>query len=172
MPMIEVGFGLGSNIGDKAAHVRRAAALLEERGLAQAVELSPLFRTAPWGPVEQESFVNACAVGRTALRPHALLAAIKALEVEIGRTVTVRWGPRVIDIDLLWYGDLVLDDPALVLPHRDMANRAFVLVPLATLRPELRLGGRRVADLAAAAQDGSVQLLGPGPVLDGPGSRS
>lgn len=154
--MIDVGFGLGSNIGDKAGHVRRAVALLAERGVAAAIELSPLYRTAPWGGIEQDWFVNACAAGRTTLAPDDLLAAVKDLEVEIGRTETVRWGPRVIDIDILFYGDREVDTPDLVLPHRELLRRPFVLVPLAAIRPDLLLGGRRVDELAAAIDDGTV----------------
>lgn len=157
--MSEIGLGLGSNIGDKADHVRRAAALLSGRGIATGLILSSLYRTAPWGHVPQDWFVNACAVGHTALSPTALLEAVKALEVEIGRTSTVRWGPRVIDIDILYVDGLTIDSPDLVLPHRELVRRAFVLIPLAELRPDLRLAGARVADLAAAIDDGTVEAL-------------
>lgn len=157
--MTPVGLGLGSNIGDKAGHVRRAAALLMERALVPDLALSGLYRTAPWGGVDQDWFCNACAVGWTALEPTALLEAVKALEIEIGRTSTVRWGPRVIDIDLLYVGDVVLDTPDLVLPHREIMRRPFVLIPLAELVPDLSLGGRRVADLAKAIDDGTVSRM-------------
>lgn len=157
--MIPIGIGLGSNIGDKEEHVRRAAALLGDRALVSDLALSGLYRTAPWGGVDQDWFVNACAVGWTALQPARLLEAVKALEVEIGRTTTVRWGPRVIDIDILYLGDLALDTPDLVLPHREIMQRPFVLIPLAELVPDLILGGRRVSELATAIDDGSVSRL-------------
>lgn len=154
-----IGLGLGSNIGDKAGHVRRAAALLRERAIVPDLALSGLYRTAPWGGVDQDWFVNACAVGETALAPAALLEAVKALEVEIGRTSTVRWGPRVIDIDILYVGELALDTPDLVLPHREIMRRPFVLIPLAELAPDITFGGRCVRDLAAAMDDGTVFRL-------------
>ncbi len=157
--MTPIGLGLGSNIGDKAGHVRRAAALLGERAIAPDLVLSGLYRTAPWGGVEQDWFVNACAVGHTALEPTALLEAVKALEIAIGRTSTVRWGPRVIDIDILYFGGLALDTPDLVLPHREIMRRPFVLIPLAELVPDVTLGGHSVADLAAAIDDGSVSRM-------------
>ena len=157
--MTPIGLGLGSNIGDKAGHVRRAASLLRDRGIVPDLVLSSLYRTAPWGGVDQDWFVNACAVGHTALAPKTLLAAVKALETAIGRTATVRWGPRVIDIDILYLGDLALDTPDLVLPHREVMRRPFVLIPLAELVPGVVLGGRSVADLAAATDDGSVSRM-------------
>lgn len=154
--MTPIGLGLGSNIGDKADHVRRAAVLLREQAVVPDLVLSTLYSTAPWGGVDQDWFVNACAIGHTALEPTALLEAVKALEIAIGRTSTVRWGPRVIDIDILYFGDLALDTPDLVLPHREIMRRPFVLIPLAELAPGLVLGGRTVADLAAASADGTV----------------
>ncbi len=157
--MTPIGLGLGSNVGDKVEHVRHAARLLGSRGLVADLTLSKLYRTEPWGGIDQDWFVNACAVGTTDLSPDTLLATVKALEVEIGRTTTVRWGPRVIDIDILFFGDLVLDSSDLVLPHREILRRPFVLVPLADLRPDLQLGGARVADLAAACRDGSVTAM-------------
>ena len=157
--MTPVGLGLGSNIGDKAGHVRRAAALLGDRGIVPDIALSGLYRTEPWGGVDQDWFVNACAVGHTTLEPAALLEVVKALEIEIGRTSTVRWGPRVIDIDLLYVGDLALDTPDLVLPHREIMRRPFVLIPLAELVPNLALGEHRVCDLARTTDDGTVSRM-------------
>ncbi len=158
----EVGLGLGSNVGDKVGHVRRAAALLEESGTVERLVLSPLYRTAPWGHVAQEPFVNACAWGVTRLPPRALLARVKALEVEIGRTATVRWGPRVIDVDILYLDGVAMDEPDLVLPHREILNRAFVLVPLAAIRPGRRLGDLTVADAARRLDARDIVELKPG----------
>ena len=156
---VPVGLGLGSNVGDKAGHLREAARRLAAEGVVADVELSPLYRTPPWGKLDQDWFVNACLVGETTLAPLALLDRIKTLERAIGRTATERWGPRVIDIDILYYGELALDTPGLTLPHRELVNRAFVLVPLAALRPALRVGGRSVSDhLAALDRDGIERL--------------
>ena len=157
----EVGLGLGGNIGDKAGYVRRAAARLGETGAVRDLVLSPLYRTAPWGNLDQDWFVNACAWGFTALAPRDLLARVKALEAEIGRTAEVRWGPRVIDVDILYYDGVEMEAPDLVLPHREVLNRAFVLVPLADIRPARRIGGARGAEAARRRGTGDVVRLDP-----------
>ncbi len=148
---VEVALGLGSNVGDKEGHIGRALAALAAAGIVRGLESSRRYRTAPFGPVPQDWFVNICAVGRTDLPPFELLTRIKAMETAIGRVETVRWGPRVIDIDILYYGDVVLDTPRLTLPHQGLLVRAFVLVPLAELRPERSVGGQRIGDAAAAS---------------------
>lgn len=163
----EVGLGLGSNVGDSAAHIRRAAALLVSTGLVDHAILSSLYSTPPWGPVEQDWFVNACLWGRTALAPAELLARVKALEIEIGRVETVRWGPRVIDIDILCYGDIELESPDLVLPHREIMNRSFVLEPLAEIRPDLTIRGHRLAELIARLGDQGIVRLAEEPPARG-----
>lgn len=146
--LVAVGFGLGSNIGDKPANIRKALRLLETRGVASITAVSSIYRTPPWGYLEQESFANACALGCTTLGPEALLAAVKAIETDMGREKAIRWGPRLIDVDLLFYGDAPLTTPNLTLPHKELFNRGFVLVPLAEIAPDLRLGGRSVAEAA------------------------
>lgn len=148
--LVAIGFGLGSNIGDKPANIRKAVALLEQRGVAALTAVSSIYRTPPWGYLEQESFANACALGQTRLEPITLLAAVKAIEADMGREETVRWGPRLIDIDILFYGDAPLTTPDLVLPHKELFNRAFVLVPLAEITPDLKLGGHSIAEAARA----------------------
>ena len=143
-------FSLGGNVGDKAGALRRALnALGGEPGIA-LVAASRLYRTPPWGKTDQEWFVNACALALTSLRPEALLDRVKRLEVELGRVPAERWGPRVIDIDIIAYDDAELRGGALTLPHPELFNRAFVLVPLAEIAPERMIGGRRVGDAAAS----------------------
>ena len=101
--MPEIGLGLGGNVGDPAATIEAAAlAALRERGIAEIDRASSLYRTAPWGGVPQPDYANACAIGRTQLEPLPLLDAIKELERDLGRVDAVRWGPRVIDIDILY----------------------------------------------------------------------
>ena len=155
--MPEVGFGLGGNVGDPAAAIHAAVAALGARGVAQIERVSSLYRTAPWGGVPQPDYANACAVGHTSLAPLDLLDAIKHLERDLGRVDTVRWGPRVIDIDILFYGDVAMQDERLVIPHRDLLRRAFVLVPLAEIAPDLLIGGARVADAARQFEAGDVR---------------
>jgi 2-amino-4-hydroxy-6-hydroxymethyldihydropteridine diphosphokinase len=155
---IDIGVSLGSNIGDKPANILRALALLEERKVLEITAVSPIYRTAPWGFCEQAAFANACALASTSLDPARLLDAIKAIETDMGRTESVRWGPRLIDIDILFYGDHELETPGLVLPHKEIFNRAFVLVPLAEIAPDLHLGGRSVAAAATHANLDGISL--------------
>ena len=148
---VEVGFSLGSNIGDKAGTVSRALALLQDGGVVSNLVASSFYRTAPWGHVTaQDWFINVCATGMTALAANDLLAACKGVEHHLGRTGTERWGPRVIDVDILYYGELALETLGLTLPHREILNRAFVLVPLAEIRPHRQIGETTVAAAAAA----------------------
>jgi 2-amino-4-hydroxy-6-hydroxymethyldihydropteridine diphosphokinase len=143
--------GLGSNLGDREATVRRAAELIG------AQRLSGLHETEPWGLVDQPQFVNAVAEVETPLDPRRLLDELLDVERLLGRErVGPRWGPRTIDLDLLLFGDLVIDEPGLVVPHPYLHERLFVLEPLADLEPELEIPGRgRVSALVAGLQSGS-----------------
>jgi 2-amino-4-hydroxy-6-hydroxymethyldihydropteridine diphosphokinase len=125
--------GIGSNVGDAAGTVRRAFVRLAELG--QVVAASSLYTTPPWGVTEQDPFVNAAALLETALGPRPLLHALKRLEAEAGRVATYRWGPRVLDLDILAYGDQRVAEPDLVVPHARLHERAFALVPLAEIDP-------------------------------------
>jgi 2-amino-4-hydroxy-6-hydroxymethyldihydropteridine diphosphokinase len=153
---VEIGLGLGSNIGDKPGNIRRALQLLEERNVARLAAVSSIYRTKPWGYVNQEDFANACALAQTTLDPLALLAAVKQVETDMGREPELRWGPRLIDIDLLFYGDTELALPELTLPHKEIFNRAFVLVPLIEIAPDLRLGGRSIKEAGVELAEGDV----------------
>ena len=140
---------LGGNVGDKAKNLRRALrAIASEPGI-ELTAVSRLYRTAPWGKTDQDWFVNACALGRTSLKPETLLERVKKLEVELGREPAERWGPRVIDIDLVAYDGIALKTEPLTLPHPELFNRAFVLIPLAEIAPDLVIAGIRVGDAAA-----------------------
>ncbi|HWX14937.1 MAG TPA: 2-amino-4-hydroxy-6-hydroxymethyldihydropteridine diphosphokinase [Methylocella sp.] len=147
-PLTEAGLALGSNVGDKPANIRRALALLEERGILRLTAVSSIYRTPPWGYEEQEFFANACALGETRLPPLELLAAVNTIEKDMGRRPSVRWGPRLIDIDILFYGTGYFEDTKLSLPHKSMFDRAFVLVPLAEIAPSLEISGHSVAKAA------------------------
>jgi 2-amino-4-hydroxy-6-hydroxymethyldihydropteridine diphosphokinase len=142
---MRVGFGLGSNIGDKPENIRKALNLLEARGIARLTAVSRIYRTPPWGVLDQGDFANACAIGETALSPYELLAAVKTIEADMGREATRRWGPRLIDVDILFLGDHTLDDPELTLPHKELFGRGFVLLPLAEIAPDLVLDGAPIA---------------------------
>jgi dihydropteroate synthase len=142
-------FALGGNVGDKAGTLRRTLRALGSGSGIELTAVSRLYRTAPWGKTDQDWFVNACALARTDLAPAALLDRVKALEVELGREPGERWGPRVIDIDIIDYDDIALRAPRLTLPHPEVFNRAFVLVPLAEIAPERVIGGRCIGGAAA-----------------------
>jgi 2-amino-4-hydroxy-6-hydroxymethyldihydropteridine diphosphokinase len=156
--------GLGSNVGDSAGYIREAFTALERVGRVAAI--SDLYLTQPWGKVDQAPFVNAAAAVETGLPPQELVKALIAIEREFGRTREVRYGPRTIDLDLLLYGDVTLDDPACTVPHPQLQARAFVLAPLAEIAPDVRVPGddKSVRELLAALpqadRDGVRRLAG------------
>jgi 2-amino-4-hydroxy-6-hydroxymethyldihydropteridine diphosphokinase len=129
MPVARI--GIGSNVGDAAAHVRAAFDALDRVGSVLA--RSSFYRTKAWGVTEQPDFYNAAALVETALSPAHLLSELKALEGELGRVTTFRWGPRVIDLDILAYDDIVLDEPDLTIPHARLHEREGALAPLAEI---------------------------------------
>jgi 2-amino-4-hydroxy-6-hydroxymethyldihydropteridine diphosphokinase len=153
--MARAAIGIGSNVGDAAANVLGAFARLGDLGTV--VARSALYRSAPWGTIAQEPFVNAAAALETALEPHPLLAALKRLEAEAGRVATFRWGPRVLDLDILTYGELRLDTPDLVIPHARLHERAFALVPLAEIDPRYEA----LRDALPPGERAAVVELGP-----------
>jgi len=159
---MRVGFGLGSNIGDKPENIRKALRWLEERGVARLAAVSRVYRTPPWGVLDQGDFANACAIGETTLSPYELLAAVKKIEADMGREPSRRWGPRLIDVDILFLGDHTLDDPELTLPHKELFGRGFVLLPLVEIAPDLVLDGAPVKEALA-----SVDVEGVRPWAEG-----
>jgi 2-amino-4-hydroxy-6-hydroxymethyldihydropteridine diphosphokinase len=123
--------GLGSNAGDPIANVERA---IEELATIGTVErTSSLYQTKPWGNTDQPDFINAVVLLQTPFPPQELLANLKSIERKLGRVATQRWGPREIDLDILTYDDILLDEPNLQIPHPFLAQRGFVLIPLAEL---------------------------------------
>jgi 2-amino-4-hydroxy-6-hydroxymethyldihydropteridine diphosphokinase len=127
--------GIGSNLGDPVVQVRRGIEKL--RSFGQVLAVSSLYRSLPWGPVQdQPDFVNAVILIETLRGPRELLAALKAAEEELGREPGARWGPRAIDFDILTYDDIDFDDGTLRIPHPQLRGRAFVLVPLAEIASE------------------------------------
>ena len=131
--MPRAAIGIGSNVGDATANVRGAFELLAAIGTL--VARSALYRSEPWGVLEQPPFVNAAVLLDTDLSPRALLDALKRIERAAGRVATYRWGPRVLDLDILTYGDDRIDEPDLTVPHPRLHERAFALVPLAEIDP-------------------------------------
>ncbi|GAB4482128.1 MAG: 2-amino-4-hydroxy-6-hydroxymethyldihydropteridine diphosphokinase [Anaerolineales bacterium] len=133
--MATVYLALGSNLGDRLANLRAALAALPPA--ARVLDTSHIYETAPWGYAEQPNFFNMAARLETELSPQALLDFLKGLESRLGRIPNFQNGPRLIDLDLLFYDDLVLNTPPLVIPHPRLHERAFVLIPLADLAPDL-----------------------------------
>jgi 2-amino-4-hydroxy-6-hydroxymethyldihydropteridine diphosphokinase len=154
---------LGGNVGDARATLDKAVAAFCDGAAVCLLARSSDYRTPPWGVEDQPPFINLCLVVSTRLAPRDLL--VRALQVERAfgrdRAKERRWGPRSLDIDLLTYGDLTLDEPDLILPHPRLFERAFVLVPLAEIAPDRRIAGIRVADAVARVDAAGIERLRP-----------
>ena len=129
--------GLGSNIGNKIGQLQLARELIEQIGDLEVIRASSLYLTSPWGNTEQEDFVNQVIEARTGLSALDLLYRLQEIEIKMGRQRNVKWGPRSIDLDILLYGDEIIDLPELKVPHPHMRERLFVLIPLQEINPEL-----------------------------------
>ncbi|HEX5128656.1 MAG TPA: 2-amino-4-hydroxy-6-hydroxymethyldihydropteridine diphosphokinase [Usitatibacter sp.] len=140
--MTRAAIALGSNIDQPEEHVKRAFDELDALPQTQVLSRSRLHRTTPVGYVDQPDFVNACALVDTALEPRALLSELLALEKRHGRVRDVPNGPRTLDLDIVLYGDRVIDEPGLRVPHPRAHERAFVLVPLVEAWPDASIPGR------------------------------
>lgn len=137
--------GLGSNLGDRETAIRRAVGYLDEVDGIVVTAMSALRETDPWGPVEQPPFLNGAVAIDTGLDPRVLLDVLLEVERRLGRDrgeASKRWGPRTIDLDLLLYGDLYVDEPGLTVPHPRLHERRFALEPLADLAPSLEIPGK------------------------------
>jgi 2-amino-4-hydroxy-6-hydroxymethyldihydropteridine diphosphokinase len=159
--MPEAILGLGGNVGDVTATLDRAVDLLCNDGQVRVVRRSSNYRTPPWGVAAQPPFINLCLIVDTALPPRALLDRAFGVERQLGRDRRreQRWGPRTIDIDLLAYDDVAIDEPGLTLPHPRLFERAFVLVPLAEIAGERIVAGKRIADAVAQIDTAGIERL-------------
>jgi len=156
--------GLGANLGDAAATVRAAQQALAELPGTRLVAASRLYRTRAWGKTAQPDFINAAALIETALPARALLDCLLAIERRFGRTRAAdgsdRWGARTLDLDLLLYGDEVIDEPGLRVPHPHLHERAFALVPLLEVAPRAVIPGHGLArELPAVMATGDIEAL-------------
>jgi 2-amino-4-hydroxy-6-hydroxymethyldihydropteridine diphosphokinase len=158
--MAEAGLSLGSNLGDRAQAIEAALRLLDESTDVRVTARSRLYQTAPWGDENQDAFLNACALVETELSPGDLLELCLDIEKQLGRDRATgrRWGPRRIDIDLLFYDDVRLSEPELSLPHPHLFERAFVLVPLREIAGARSVGGRAIGKSADALDKSGVSL--------------
>lgn len=159
--------GLGGNLGDPVAAMASALRALDGNEAVSVAAVSSLYRTPPWGRIDQPDFVNAVAAVDTALTARGLLELCLATERALKRVRVERWGPRLIDMDLLVFGDEKIEEEGLQVPHPRMAERAFVLAPLAEIAPDLDLNGKSAAQrLAMVEQAGIVRLPDGGWWLD------
>lgn len=156
--MARAALSLGGNIGDVSATIASALHLLDMAG-ALVIARSSNYRTRPWGKTDQPDFTNVSAVVETTMLPLELLAVCLDVERQLGRVRHERWGPRVIDIDIVAYGEVRMETPELTLPHRHAHERGFVLIPLAEIAPEFLIGDRTVGDLAARFADDPIEKL-------------
>lgn len=157
--MNDIFLGLGTNLGERIQNLQKAVDELAAGMTITAV--SPVYETPPWGVADQPDFLNICLAGLTEKSPKALLTFIKSTENALGRTPTYRWGPRLIDIDLLFYDQMQIEEDDLVVPHPRLHERAFVLAPLADIAPDLRHPptGRTIRQLLAQVDTREIRPL-------------
>jgi 2-amino-4-hydroxy-6-hydroxymethyldihydropteridine diphosphokinase len=156
--MAEVYLALGSNLGERAENLSRARAALPRHAI-EPVASSAVYETEPWGPVPQGRYLNQVLRTTTKLAPRAVLMAVLAIERALGRDRRreARFGPRTLDIDILAYDNLAIREPDLEIPHPRLLERAFVLVPLAEIAPDLVVNGVRVRDALAAVDHTGIE---------------
>ena len=159
---------LGSNIGDRAAHLSMGLEGLMNLPQTRLRAVSALYETEPVGPVAQGPFFNICAEIDTWLTPHALLHGLLAIEVATGRSRRERWGPRTLDIDILVFGDERIEEEELSLPHPRLSDRAFVLMPLADIAPDLVVEGTSVRHRLGRLDTRGVMRRGKMPKPEAP----
>ena len=163
--MAVLALGLGTNLGNRLGNLRQAARAIEE-DIGPILRASEVFETEPWGVTDQPHFLNACLCldidGES--DPEALLASLKAIERRMGRKETIRWGARLIDIDILLIGDRIYESPALKIPHLHLSERSFVLTPLIQILPGWShpLTGKSLEEMSEALKDDPSPLrIGP-----------
>ena len=149
--------GLGGNIGDVYSNMHRALSILDAHDEISVTKISGVYKTPPWGIEDQDWFLNACAQVETALTGQELLNECLGAEKALKRVREVRWGPRTIDLDVLIYGEITIDEPDLQVPHPRMHERAFVILPMADIAPELELRGKAINKWMSILKTSDIQ---------------
>lgn len=160
--MAEVYIGLGSNLGDREAHLSKAREEIAENA-GQIISASSLYDTPPWGPIPQGNYLNQVVRIATDLSPRDLLGCLHGIERAAGRdrSSEVRYGPRTLDLDILLYAERMIDEDGLTIPHPRIAERAFVLVPLAEIAPKVTLAGTAIDELVARLDTQGIRRYEP-----------
>jgi 2-amino-4-hydroxy-6-hydroxymethyldihydropteridine diphosphokinase len=151
--------GLGGNLGDPRSAMAKALQAIDADPRTRVSTVSPIYRTPPWGKTDQPDFLNAAAGVVTSRSPRELLDLCLEAEEGLKRVRAERWGPRTIDIDILLFNGLTIDEPGLEVPHPRMTQRAFVLLPLAEIAPELKIGGKSVAQFLATLDTKGIERV-------------
>ncbi|MBZ8133849.1 2-amino-4-hydroxy-6-hydroxymethyldihydropteridine diphosphokinase [Afifella sp. IM 167] len=154
--------GLGGNLGDPAEAFRQAAELLATEEGIEILASAPLYRSAPWGNTDQPEFLNSALLVETELSPRQMLKTILKVEQKLGRVRSERWGPRLIDIDVLVWDEAEISEEALAIPHPHLSERGFALKPLADLWPEAKVKGRTARALLAEVDTSDLVEAAPG----------
>ncbi len=151
--------GLGTNLGNRLDNLQKAVSSLSQ--IMSVTAVSPIYQSEPWGVTDQPPFLNMCIEASTVLNPNTLLHYLKNLESELGRQKSYKWGPRLIDIDILLYDDTIIDNDSLTIPHAQMAERAFVIVPLADIAPDLihPVFNKTIAELETAVNHTTLHKI-------------
>lgn len=157
--MHSIFLSLGSNLGNRSANLRTAINSMPTK--VEPIAESSIYETEPWGYSDQPTFLNMVLKGVTELTPQDLLSYLKEVEKSIGRKETFRFGPRLIDLDILFYDELVMDTPTLTIPHPRITERAFVLIPMAEIAPDFihPLLGKTIAQLKTTVDGSSIKLF-------------
>ena len=137
--------GLGTNMGDRKVYLRQACKMLNEHEQINILKISKIYETKAWGYIQQEDFLNICVEIDTLLQPMQLLSVCHQIEENLNRKRTIRWGPRTIDVDILFFNNLISKDENLILPHPRIKERAFVIIPLMDLNTDLLIENKSIA---------------------------
>ncbi len=151
---------LGSNLGNRKAYLKQAVQALSNLPDTRLDRVSSLYETPPWGLIEQPAFLNLCIGIDTSLTPQRLLKFCLDIEKEARRERNIRWGPRVLDIDILTYGNVKLEEHGLTLPHPSMLERAFVLMPLAEIAPDMHFDGINITNALSKLDTAGIANIG------------